>query len=73
MLLAYMPIVSAQISFTGNTRDIVTVEPDPGTGLDAIYVLHDIESIAVSYTSPVGGSNANGIRTRSRGARMPLN
>ena len=65
--LAYMPIVSAQISFTGNTRDIVTVEPDPGTGLDAIYVLHDIESTAVSYTSPVGGSNAKWYSYKEQG------
>lgn len=41
----------AQISFSGNTKDIITVSPQSSTGLNDIYVVYDTHGLSMSYTA----------------------
>ena len=42
---------TAQISFTGNDREIMEITPEANTGLSKIYVLNGADGVGMSYTA----------------------
>ncbi|MBP3739317.1 MAG: gliding motility-associated C-terminal domain-containing protein [Muribaculaceae bacterium] len=42
---------TAQISFTGNDREIMEIIPEANTGLSKIYVLNGADGVGMSYTA----------------------
>lgn len=46
----------AQISFSGNSREVITVSPQASTGLNNIYVLYDTNGVSISYTASSSSS-----------------
>ena len=42
---------NAAVSFTGNTRPVITERPPASTGLDDLYVLYETNRVSVQYTS----------------------
>ena len=39
------------MTFTGNTRPVITERPPASTGLDDLYVLYETNRVSVQYTS----------------------
>lgn len=48
MLLTFSAAV-AQISFSGNSRDVIALQPQSSTGLNNIYVLYDTNGVSINY------------------------
>lgn len=57
MFVVCTAVSSAQVDFSGNDKEVMVISPEAGTGLNAIYVLHDMVGVAVSYR-PVSGDSA---------------
>lgn len=79
--------LNATLSFSGASRDVITVTPDASTGLNALYVINDLAGVSAVYTassdSPVtwyrysnlGGGYAEAIGGVSKAGRnytLPL-
>ena len=41
----------AQVSFTGNSRQVCDIVPEKSTGLNHIYVLYGVEGVSMEYTA----------------------
>lgn len=50
MSLACMA-ASAQLSFSGASKPVITVSPEASTGLNAVYVISSAQGVTASYTS----------------------
>lgn len=50
-MLALPAMAVAQVAFTGNDREVMTVTPDASTGLKHIYVLHNTQGVGMTYTA----------------------
>lgn len=50
MLLTFSAAV-AQISFSGNSRDVIALQPQSSTGLNNIYVLYDTNGVSINYNA----------------------
>lgn len=44
----------AQLSFTGAQHQVISIDAEPSTGLEAIYVVSDAEGVTASYQSTSG-------------------
>ena len=42
---------AAQITFSGNSRDVMEIEPEFSTGLKRIFVLNSAEGVSMTYTA----------------------
>ena len=52
--LFYGGASAADLTFSGNGRDVVSVTPEASTGLEKIYVAYDLIGVDLSYTSTGG-------------------
>lgn len=43
--------VNASITFSGTTKNVITETPDPTTGLNKIFILHDFNGVRMTYTA----------------------
>ncbi|MBR1882123.1 MAG: gliding motility-associated C-terminal domain-containing protein [Muribaculaceae bacterium] len=50
VLWTFLPLAS-QITFTGNSHEVMEIVPAATTGLNRIYVLHDTENVAMHFTA----------------------
>lgn len=74
--------LSAAISFSGASREVITVTPESSTGLDALYVIDGLSGVSASYTassdsrvtwyrySNLGGGYAEEIQGVTRSGRV---
>lgn len=44
-------VASGQVAFEGNRNEVVTIDPEPSTGLKKIFVLHDLQGVTMTYTA----------------------
>lgn len=48
-------IIHGQISFNGNSLPVVELSPESGSGLNKIFVLHDLANVTISYQASSDG------------------
>jgi gliding motility-associated-like protein len=58
---------NAAISFTGNSHSVLTEHPQASTGLNDVYVLHDINGVAAQYTASSASATVKWYRYSSLG------
>ncbi len=58
---------AADLSFSGNGHEVIAIEPEASTGLEKIYVVHDMYGLELSYASIEGGSNVEWYSFRESG------
>ena len=48
---------AVELSFGHNAYEVVSIEPEASTGLEKIYVLHDLSGVEMSYMPQSDGAN----------------
>ena len=51
LVIVCVGMLAQSVRFEGNTKPVMTIEPDKSTGLNHIYVLYDTEGVSISYES----------------------